>query len=306
MYNFIVNPHSRSGLGQHIWNEVSVILKEKQIPYEVFFTKFQKHATQYVKELTSDLQEHTLIVLGGDGTINEVISGITDYSLVTLGYIPTGSSNDFARGLGLPTDPQKALDNILNPGRIHPIDVGVLECPKRTHHFIVSTGIGYDAAICHQAVVSKLKVFFNKVKLGKLTYGGIALNRLFIDPAVTMQITVDDQMPQTFEKTFFVACMNTPYEGGGFKFCPDAKPNDGMLDVIVVHHMTKKRILTLFPKAYTGKHVGLSGIEILRGRKIHIESSQALAVHTDGEPVFLQKSMTATTAPVQLRIILTN
>lgn len=306
MYTFIVNPHSRSGLGQHIWDEVAAELKDRHISYEVFFTKYQKHATKYVKELTSDLQEHTIVVLGGDGTLNEVVRGITDYSLVTLGYIPTGSSNDFARALKLPTDPKKALDLILAPERIHPIDVGVLECPKRKHNFIVSTGIGYDAAICHQAVVSKLKVFFNKIKLGKLTYGGIAIYRLFVDPMVTMKITVDDQAPQVFEKTFFIACMNTPYEGGGFKFCPDAKPNDGLLDVIVVHHMTKKRIISLFPKAFSGKHVGISGVEMLRGKKIKIESSQALAVHTDGEPVFLQKHMTVTTAPKQLRVIMTN
>lgn len=306
MYTFIVNPHSRSGLGQHIWEEVAAILNARGIAYEVFFTKYQKHATQYTKELTGDGKEHIIVVLGGDGTINEVISGIMDYSLVTLGYIPTGSSNDFARGLHLPTEPKRALEHILHPERIRPIDVGVLECPKRTHHFLVSTGIGYDAAICHQAVVSKLKVFFNKIKLGKLTYGGIAVNRLFIDPSVTMKITVDDGEPQIFEKTFFVASMNTPYEGGGFKFCPDAKPDDGLLDVIIVHHMSKKRILMLFPKAYTGKHVGLSGIEILRGRKIRIESSQALAVHTDGEPVFLQKNITVTTAPKQLRVIVTN
>lgn len=306
MYTFIVNPHSRSGLGQHIWQEISVALKERQVPYEVFFTKYQRHATQYVKQLTSDGKEHTIVVLGGDGSINEVVSGISDYSLVTLGYIPTGSSNDFARGMKLPTDPIAALENILHPGSIRSIDVGVLACPKRTHHFIVSTGIGYDAAICHQAVVSKLKVFFNKIKLGKLTYGGIAINRLFIDPTVTMKITIDDQEPVTFDETFFVACMNTPYEGGGFKFCPDAKPDDGLLDVMLVHHMSKSRILALFPKAYNGKHIGIRGVEMLRGHKIHIESSQALAVHTDGEPVFLQKDITVTTAPEQLRVIVTN
>lgn len=306
MYTFIVNPHSRSGLGQHIWNEVSAILDAKQIPYEVFFTKYQKHATKYVAELTSDLKEHTLVVLGGDGTVNEVVSGIADFSFITLGYIPTGSSNDFARGLKLPTSPADALNNILNPGAIKPLDVGVLQCPKKKHYFAVSTGLGFDAAICHQAVVSKLKVFLNKIKLGKLTYVGIALNRLFIDPTVTMKLTIDDQPPLVFDNTYFIAVMNTPYEGGGFKFCPDAKSDDGILDVIVINNLTKKKVLALLPTAFSGNHVKFKGVSIYKGKNISIESSKALAVHTDGEPVFLQKNISVTTAPKQLKIITTN
>ena len=70
MYTFIINPNARSGLGRKIWNELEEILKERNIEYQALFTKYQRHATQLVRDLTSDGREHTIVALGGDGTVN--------------------------------------------------------------------------------------------------------------------------------------------------------------------------------------------------------------------------------------------
>ena len=183
------------------------------------------------------------------------------------------------------------------------MDVGILHYRGKGRCFGVSTGIGFDAAICHQAVVSKLKVFLNKLRLGKLTYGSIAMNRLFLDPLANMTITIDEAVPMTFTDCYFATVMNLPYEGGGFKFCPDAVSDDGLLDVIVVNHMSKKKVLALFPTAINGHHTKYNGVHIFRGRNIRIQSSQALAVHTDGEPVFLQKDISVSIAPKQIHMI---
>ena len=101
MYTFIANPNARSGRGILLWKQIEKILQEKEIEYKVLFTKYQHHATRLVHDLTSDSASHTIVVLGGDGTLNEVIDGIAYLDKVTLGYIPLGSGNDFARGLGL-------------------------------------------------------------------------------------------------------------------------------------------------------------------------------------------------------------
>ena len=137
----------------------------------------------------------------------------------------------------------------MHPSQIQTMDVGLLTYRDRQkrRYFAVSTGLGFDAAICHQAVVSRLKVFLNKLKLGKLTYVGIALNRLFYDQPVSMKITVDSEenTSQTFsyEKVYFAAVMNHRYEGGGCMFCPKADATDGVLDLIVVSRLPKWKIL---------------------------------------------------------------
>lgn len=95
MYHFIVNPNARSGLGQKVWSNLEIILKTRNIDYEVHFTKYQKHATMLTKKITSDGNEHTVVALGGDGTVNEVVNGIVDFDKTILGYIPIGSSNGF-------------------------------------------------------------------------------------------------------------------------------------------------------------------------------------------------------------------
>ena len=127
MYTFIANPNARSGRGILLWKQIEKILQEKEIEYKVLFTKYQHHATRLVHDLTSDSASHTIVVLGGDGTLNEVIDGIVYLDKVTLGYIPLGSGNDFARGLGLPTDIHGALEQILAPTHYTAMNVGVLD-----------------------------------------------------------------------------------------------------------------------------------------------------------------------------------
>lgn len=303
MYQFIINPHARSGLGGQVWHVLEPILKEREIPYNVHFTRFQRHATSIVRSLTSDGQEHTLVVLGGDGTVNEAINGIVDFSNVTLGYIPIGSSNDFARSFGLPKDPVKALDMILNPSEYSMMDVGVLSYKERRRRFAVSTGAGFDAAICHEAVISKLKVLLNRVKLGKLTYAGIALNRIFYLRPATVNVTLDNEKPMTFSHVMFVVAMNHPYEGGGFRFCPRANPSDGQLNVMVISGVSKLKALCLLPFALNGKHIYFKGVHTFTCKKVAVESDLVLPLHTDGEPVFLQKKWEAALEPDKLRII---
>lgn len=303
MYYFIVNPNARSGLGKSIWFQIEPILKDAHVEYQVLFTKYRNHATKITRSLTSDSQTHTIIVLGGDGTVNEVINGISDLDKVILGYIPAGSSNDFARGFHLPTNPESALQNILHPVRIRHMDIGILKDHTKSRRFAVSTGLGFDAAICHLAMVSKLKVFLNKIHLGKLTYIGIALHQLLFCRPVKMTLTIDQQCSLTFDKVYFTAVMNHPFEGGGFQFCPNARTDDGLLDIIVVSDLPKWKILLLFPTAYRGLHTHFKGIHIFQGRKILLDSRQSLSVHTDGEPLASQQHVEITTANKQLRII---
>lgn len=303
MYVFITNPNARSGLGHKIWDDIEPILQKRGISYQVYFTKYQQHATRIVRQITSNNERHNIIVLGGDGTVNEVINGIDSLSKVTLGYIPIGSSNDFARGLGLPTAPLTALDNILAPARHLNINIGVLEYGDKKRRFSVSTGLGFDAGVCHEVMVSRLKVLLNKIKLGKLSYAGVALHRMIsLDPK-EMTLIMDGSRKLDFHKVYFATAMNLSYEGGGFKFCPKADCQDGLLDIIVISDIPKFKALALLPTAFKGWHVFFKGIHIYTCKEAEFISEKALPVHADGEPIFLKKHIKAYIEPEKLRII---
>ncbi len=302
-YIFIINPNSRSGLGRKLWDVVEPVLKERNIRYQAFFTKYQLHAARIVRELTSDLKHHTIVALGGDGTVNEVVNGITDLSKVTLGYIPTGSSNDFARSLGLPTDPLTALDHILRPSCYLSVNIGVLTYDNKRRRFAVSSGMGFDAGICHAAMVSRMKTILNKLRLGKLTYVGIALKQILALTPGEITVTLDDSRRLHFKKAYFATAMNLRYEGGGFKFCPNADCRDGLLDIIVISGLSKLKILTLLPTAYKGWHTRFSGVSTYTCKKIEITGGSALPLHTDGEPILRQKCAAMSLEPDTLRVI---
>lgn len=302
-YTFIINPKSRSGNGGLIWNQLKPELKKRRIDCEIFYTEYAGHATKIAADVTADGKEHIIVVLGGDGSVSEVLSGIKDCSKIILGYIPTGSGNDFTRELKMPVNPQKALENILNPGRIVPMDVGVACAKGETYRFAVSTGIGFDAAVCHNVDKSRLKTFLNKLHLGNLTYLGIALKRLFADSHFETEVYLDDNEPLHFHNTYFAAAMNQPYEGGGFRFCPEAETDDGLLDVIVVSGLSRLKVLCLLPTAFAGKHTVFKGIDIYKCKKVRIKTNERAPIHTDGQPVAVDKVLEAEILPEQIRVI---
>ena len=304
MYYFIVNPGSRSGRGKAVWQIVEGILEREQVEYRVFFTAYRYHATKLAREITSQKEKLTLVTVGGDGTVNEVVDGIQDFSRVTFGYIPTGSSNDFARGMALSHDPHTALKHILVPSRYTYLSVGTVTYETKSRRFAVSSGFGFDAEVCCRISISRIKAFFNKFSLGKFSYVSVAVQSLLLQAPKRMVITMDDKMPIVFEKVYFAAAMNQKYEGGGFMFCPKAVPTDDFLDIIVAEGLSKLKILCLLPTAFSGKHTRFSGIHVYRCKKAVMESEIPLPFHTDGEPISLQRRISTSLEPQKIRFII--
>jgi len=169
MYHFIVNLKASSGKGREIWTIIEQELEKRHVEHVVYITKHRGHARQLTTMLTSGLsasnQEITIVAIGGDGTINEVVNGMVDFTHTTVGYIPAGSGNDLARGLKMFTDPILALDAILLKRQVLPMDIGVLRRAGKETRFAVSAGVGFDAAVCHQVAVSRLKKILNMIYL---------------------------------------------------------------------------------------------------------------------------------------------
>lgn len=313
MYHVIVNPASRSGRGKKLWEEIEPELKKRTSDYEVYFSKKAGDVAEEMRRLSSLPEEKVhAIILGGDGTVNEALQGMEPLSKFVLGYIPTGSSNDLARDLKISKDTIRDLDLILDEKNSILMDVGELHYNEPelnekygNRRFAVSCGIGFDAAVCEEAMCSKLKDSLNKIGLGKLTYGGIGLKQVFGAPKCECKLFLDDaEEPIVFDKIFYIAGMNHKFEGGGFKFCPDAVYDDGQIDLCTVGDISPMTFIGALPKAMKGTHLGIKGIEPYRARTVRVQTGLPLWVHTDGEVCTKASDITFTLCKEQVRLIL--
>lgn len=303
MLHIIMNPSSSTGNGYKIWKSVEKVLTDRNIKYTLYETNGPESAKNYASNITFDSSDDILIGIGGDGTMNEIFCGIKDFSKVTLGYIPSGSGGDLARDLNLSKDPLDALEAILNPKEYIYMDVGHMvnaECDKR---FCVSSGIGFDAAVCHEAFRSKIKKVLNAIHLGKLTYVIIALQMLASAKKTSCKLILDEDIEINVDNLYFIATMLHRYEGGGFMFCPEAKYDDGILDLCVVGDIKKSSFLKILPTAYKGNHTKFKGINTYKAKSIKIIADKPLAIHTDGEYAGVQSEMTITLCESKIKMI---
>ncbi len=307
MYHFIVNPKSRTGKGNAIWNVVKQELDILKVSYSFHLTRYKFHATEIAKEICEQYPGvKNIVILGGDGTVNEVINGITCYDEVILGYIPSGSSNDLARSLKIPTDPIIGLQHILSPSEFKYVDTGLIYMKDSDFQrkFAVSTGVGFDAAICEEVLKSNLKKTLNKIGLGKLTYILVALKQLLSTPFMDGEFIIDGVLTRSYKQILLITGMIHKYEGGGMRIVPTASPFDGKLSVCIVHGLSKLRLLSILPTLLVGKHTRFKGVEIFDCQTLSIHLHKPVAVHVDGEcPGYFQYLEASCTAK-QLRIII--
>lgn len=307
MYHFIVNPHSRTGKAKKLWEKIKAELQNRGVKYTAYFTEYPGHATKLAKSICASWDGiKQIVIVGGDGTANEVINGLSGYPDILLGYIPVGSSNDLARGLGLPKNPMTALQHILSPKRYQYVDHGILSyydgtAPKR---FGVSAGIGYDADVCYEALTSRLKLFLNRLGLGKLTYILIAVKQIISNRPVDVEALIDGRQKRFFKKAVFLAAMIQKYEGGGLPMAPTADNSDGKFAVCAVSNLPKWKMFLVMPSIFFGKHVMIKGVEIINCTTIELKASEPMVLHTDGEYAGTKDYVRFACLPEQIRMFI--
>lgn len=283
---FIINPNARNGQCLNIWGKVEVQLQAEQIPYLAFFTEYPGHAETLAGEIASKNGDEKLVIaVGGDGTIHEVMNGIIKHKNITLGFIPGGSGNDFSRGFQIPADPLDALKVLLRLRKGEPtlIDAGKMTMQDQSeHYFINNMGAGFDALIAYKVNHSRMKALLNKLSLGRLVYVYFLLKELFTFKTSTIDLSIDGEK-HTFKETWFVTVSNQQYYGGGMKIAPAAEPDDGLLDLTVVHELSRLKLLLVFISVFWGKHIHFKEVKTYRGREVQIQSTNSLFVHCDGE-----------------------
>lgn len=300
MYYFIVNETARTGKGLAVWTQVKKILEEEHISFHAVKTKYKGHATELAEQISAKAEEAgkeiNLVVLGGDGTLNEVINGIKDFSRVRIGLIPTGSGNDFARGVGQKTGVEESVKRVLSSQEDLLLDLGrvTYEGGKGPYFFAISSGIGMDAIVCKKAFTSKLKTFLNKLKMGKLTYLLITVQTLATMKTGKLSVKTAKNAPGGdngkveegkifFKKLIFAATMNLRAEGGGVPMAPKADPSDGKLSVCFAHGVPKFMTYFILPFLVLAKHEKLPCFHIEKFEWLRMELEEPMTLHADGE-----------------------
>ena len=209
--------------------------------------------------------------MGGDGSFNEVLNGITDFNNVTLGIVACGTGNDFIRASGHPRKVRDAIELILrgNVGYIDYIDVGSRRCLN-----VAGAGMDVDVLLRY----AEMKAFRGKVKYYASLFDTLAHVKWH-----KLRITVDGR---TMDKSvFMIGVGNGTCIGGGMPICPEAKVDDGLLSVVIVNEMKKSRIPVELPGFLTGKHIKKDYTESYSGKEVRIEVLDDGKIELDGEVI---------------------
>lgn len=307
MYHFIVNLNSRTGKARKIWEELKAELERREVEYALHETKYAGHAIEISRRLVRDEEAPVkIVVLGGDGTFNEVINGVRDFDKIEIGYIPTGSGNDLARGLNLSSDPMENLITILESKECMKMDLGCLSWDEgeSKKYFAVSTGVGVDADVCRRALSSTLKKVLNAIGLGKLTYAILTLISLFAMPPMNAHIVTDDEDHGIKDKVTFIAIMNHKCEGGGVPMSPVADAMDGKLSMCCIHGLSKFKALGTFPSLLLGKHMTNKAFFGPDFKEADIVLKTPFVWHTDGEMCSYNTKMHIECLPAAVKIMM--
>ncbi len=269
MLDFIINPIAGGKHGKKIRKVVNVIetcLKEKGVEYRLHYTTYKGHAKALTETLISE-KATDIIVVGGDGTLHEVVNGFTDFN-VNLGLAPCGTGNDFASSIGISLDPHKALDVILNQ---EPKFTDFMQLPKVRGINVVGTGIDVDVLKRYEKLKTK----------NKFNYTTCLIRTLFNFEYTDFTAKIDDK---EFPYRSFIACIaNGNVFGGGIPICPVATPTDNKLNFIAVKAISKIKLINAFLKLKKGKVLSLKQTEHFECQNVDILTKKPCTINVDGE-----------------------
>lgn len=266
MINIIVNPKANGKKAAKIAKKVDKYLTGKGVEHSFFYTDAPRHAIKLAEELskTSD----TIVALGGDGTINEVLNGL-DTEKVNFGIIPSGSGNDFIAAAGIPQNPIEAVDLILS-GEAKPTDYMV--CGGVRGLNIIGTGIDVD-------ILKRCKK--SKILRGKLQYVISLVISLIKFRFYKFYICKGEEK---IEKEALIACVGNGHRlGGGIRMCPEAKIDDGELDFVIAGKLKKRKIPHAFVKLMQGKILEQDFTSFERCEHVRLEFDKPVTIQVDGE-----------------------
>lgn len=271
------------------------VLQQLQIPFKRQKSNYPGQLTELAREYANQNPgtDSYLIVVGGDGSFNEVLNGIkTSKNPETpITYLPAGTGNDFARGAGLTNDPWQLINNLLQDPEPEQVDCGfftsnIPQAPQG--YFVNNFGIGFDAFVVHQSNHDDLKEKLNRVNLGNLIYGLNVIKALAKQDTFTVTVKTDNQTVR-YGDAYLVTTTNHPYFGGGFAILPKADIYSHHLDTVIVEKPNLAKFIHFFGKMVKdGSHVNAPQFHYIEAKEIHVKTNKSEFAQIDGEDVEAQ------------------
>ena len=279
----ILNPQAAGGKTGRWIAPIRSWLNEYHPNSVLIETQARAHAEQLAAQ--AYLQGFRRIVaVGGDGTLQEVANGlmaVPELNRPSLGLVPAGRGNDAARGYGLSSKPLEALRHALRSDT-RSVDLILARCADGTQRYCCAAGgIGFDAQVAHTMATQRR--FWMR---GELGYMLATLNELrrFENCQLCIRLDTPGDSTVVEQRFLFTAFANGPFYGGGMRICPDARFDDGLIDVCMVGDLTRGQALKELPGIYQARHVHHPKVRMARAASMTVDGNTDIKVHLDGEP----------------------
>lgn len=274
--NLLIIYNARAGhkrAGKHL-PRVKELLAEKNIQAEIHITEGPGHGSKIVE--SADFSKYdAVIAAGGDGTVFEVATGYFRNARsrdIPIGVIPVGTGNAFCIDLNLKTNDIAHAIQVISNNKRRRVDVGKFRIQDEDYYYLNIIGLGFVADVT--ATAHKLKLFGNVAYLLGVLYQTIFLK------SHTLDIAIDGR--QINQENIFVEISNSRYTAN-FLMAPNAKIDDGLLDVTLLKKCTRRTLLKSLPTVFTGEHIHLDVVDTFQAKKISINTNIPKVLTPDGE-----------------------
>lgn len=272
----VINPEAGGGRTRRLWPSLRDRLSRLGFDFDFAETTGPGTASNLAKRAVEE-GWRLVVAVGGDGTVNEVVNGLTDATgraRASLGAVLTGRGRDTCRNIGLPVNPEEAAQRIV-AGEEVTLDLGAAEWEDgRRRYFLNAAGAGLDGAVAERTQRGSNR--------GRFSYPLALLQALLVHRPGPAKVCLDGQ-PLWSGPTTAAVVANGRYYGGGMKIAPAADTADGRLDLIVLRNAGRLELLCWLPAVYRGKHLRNPKVTVHRGHTISVEATPPLPVHLDGE-----------------------
>lgn len=282
---FIINPISGLGKQKNTPDLIQKHLDSDQFTYEIALSEYAGHTPILAAEHKNTFD--IIVAVGGDGTVNEVATALVDTS-TSMGVIPLGSGNGFARHLHISTQASKAIQQ-LNASQSVRLDTGLLN----NKAFFNVSGVGFDGQVS--------KIFAEQLKRGYMTYARCVLEEFQTYAPKKFRYTWDNRMVE--EDYFLIAFANTTQYGNNAMIAPHADPTDGLLDIVLIRpfppmHLPTFTTMALFRSLHHSPYV-----KIIKTASFNLDNEEQAPIHIDGEFVSHDKLIEVRTKPGSLHVM---